>query len=70
MEKFKYKTEKSVANIGVQTLGNNPHSVYISLYFVSFFVVGSKRKYNTQNYNFACGSVWVRNLVSAIKGGT
>jgi hypothetical protein len=23
-----------------------------------------------QNYNFACGSVWVRNLVSNIKGGT
>jgi hypothetical protein len=22
------------------------------------------------NYNFACGSVWVRNLVSYIKGGT
>jgi hypothetical protein len=25
---------------------------------------------NTQNYNFACGSVWVLNLVSDIKGGT
>jgi hypothetical protein len=23
-----------------------------------------------QDYNFACGSVWVRNLVSDIKGGT
>jgi hypothetical protein len=23
-----------------------------------------------QNYNFACGSVWVWNLVSDIKGGT
>jgi hypothetical protein len=26
--------------------------------------------YNIQNYNFACGSVWARNLVSNIKGGT
>jgi hypothetical protein len=26
--------------------------------------------YNIQNYNFACGSVWVWNLVSDIKGGT
>jgi hypothetical protein len=25
---------------------------------------------NIQKYNFACGSVWVRNLVSDIKGGT
>jgi hypothetical protein len=25
---------------------------------------------NIQNYNFACGSVLVRNLVSNIKGGT
>jgi hypothetical protein len=24
----------------------------------------------TQNYNFACRSVWVRNLVFNIKGGT
>jgi hypothetical protein len=24
----------------------------------------------TLNYNFACGSVWVRNFVSNIKGGT
>jgi hypothetical protein len=23
-----------------------------------------------QNYNFACGFVWVRNLVSNIKGGS
>jgi hypothetical protein len=23
-----------------------------------------------QNYNFACGSVWLGNLVSNIKGGT
>jgi hypothetical protein len=23
-----------------------------------------------QNYNFACGSIWVCNLVSDIKGGT
>jgi hypothetical protein len=23
-----------------------------------------------QNYNFVCGSVWVGNLVSDIKGGT
>jgi hypothetical protein len=26
--------------------------------------------FNTQNYNFACGSVWVRNFVSNIKGET
>jgi hypothetical protein len=25
---------------------------------------------NIQDYNFVCGSVWVRNLVSDIKGGT
>jgi hypothetical protein len=25
---------------------------------------------NIQNYNFACVSVWVQNLVSDIKGGT
>jgi hypothetical protein len=25
------------------------------------------RNYNIQNYNFACGSVWVRNLVSELK---
>jgi hypothetical protein len=30
-----------------------------------FFIV-----LNIQNYNFACGSVWVWNLVSDIKGGT
>jgi hypothetical protein len=28
------------------------------------------RFYCIQNYNFACGSVWVWNLVSDIKGGT
>jgi hypothetical protein len=28
-----------------------------------------EKKY-IQNYNFAHGSVWVRNLVSDIKGGT
>jgi hypothetical protein len=27
-------------------------------------------KQDRQNYNFACGSVWVWNLVSDIKGGT
>jgi hypothetical protein len=25
---------------------------------------------NLQKYNFACGSVWVRNFISDIKGGT
>jgi hypothetical protein len=25
---------------------------------------------NIQKHNFACGSVWVRNLVFDIKGGT
>jgi hypothetical protein len=28
-----------------------------------------RKIYNTQNYNFACGSVWVWNLVSDMKGG-
>jgi hypothetical protein len=27
-------------------------------------------KIRIQNYNFICDSVWVRNLVSDIKGGT
>jgi hypothetical protein len=29
-----------------------------------------RKNYTAQNYNFACGFVWVRNLVAAIKGGT
>jgi hypothetical protein len=30
----------------------------------------SDESWNIQKYNFACGSVWVRNLVSDVKGGT
>jgi hypothetical protein len=28
------------------------------------------KNYNMQNNNFACGSVWLRNLISEIKGET
>jgi hypothetical protein len=31
---------------------------------------GNPCYHSVQNYNFARGSVWVRNLVSDIKGGT
>jgi battenin len=33
------------------------------VYFFEYFI-------DIQYYNFACGSVWVRNLVSDTKGGT
>jgi hypothetical protein len=29
-----------------------------------------RKSVNIQDYNFACGSVWVQNLVSDIKGET
>jgi hypothetical protein len=32
--------------------------------------VKNRKNLNIQDYNFACGSVWVLNLVSDIKGGT
>jgi hypothetical protein len=38
--------------------------------FVFSAAVQKHKNYNIQNYNFACGSAWVRNLVSDIKGGT
>jgi hypothetical protein len=33
-------------------------------------VVKRYKNENLQGYNFACGFVWVRNLVSDTKGGT
>jgi hypothetical protein len=32
--------------------------------------VEKRKNYKIEDYNFACGSVWVCNLVSDIKGGT
>jgi hypothetical protein len=33
-------------------------------------LLSSRLLSKNKNYNFACGSVWVRNLVFNIKGGT
>jgi hypothetical protein len=38
--------------------------------FVFSYAVWKYRHWNIQNDNFACGSVWVWNLVSDIKVGT
>jgi hypothetical protein len=40
------------------------------LLFDEEICVSIKKNENIQNYNFACGSVWMQNLVSKIKGGT
>jgi hypothetical protein len=38
--------------------------------FVYSSAVQKHKKNNIQNYHIACGSVWVSNVVSNIKGGT
>jgi hypothetical protein len=42
----------------------------ILFWFVISSVVEKHKSCNIQDYNFACVSVWVLNLVSDIKGGT
>jgi hypothetical protein len=40
------------------------YNIYNILHYIYEYVE------NIQDYNFACDFVWVRNLVSDIKGGT
>jgi hypothetical protein len=37
---------------------------------VFWSAIEKRKNYNIEEYSFACGSVWVKNLVSDIKGGT
>jgi hypothetical protein len=46
---------------------NSGNACYHSVFS---FAVEKLKNYTRPDYNFACGSVWVCNLVSDIKGGT
>jgi hypothetical protein len=64
-------TNKNLIREEIKRETNSGNAYYNSTQsFLSFSLLYKKRKHlNKHNYNFTCGSIRVRNLVSDIKGG-
>jgi hypothetical protein len=73
--KFRYLgttiTNQNLIQEEIKRSSNSGNASYHSVQnLLSSHLLSKSIKIRIQNYNFACGSVWVRNLVSNIKGGT